>query len=145
MNDFLNRTIHEQDDIVFIVNKRGEASRLLLGNVQRINDNSIVAVGVDGEPYRIVFSSRSFKDHKLINTIVLNTPQEQNGAVLDFVSAPIKAGCKVAFMEIPSQGFCTSFVLGNVLRFSDQEVTIVAEKDTKQKYSRAPWQIVVVD
>ncbi len=144
MIDFLDRPVREHDSIVFIVNKRGEKPRMMLGTIRRINVKSIEADAVDGERYRIVFSSRSYKDEKLVNTVVLGAPPSRESAVIDYTGIPIILGDRAIFMERPSQGFCTSFQLGRVIRMSEQEVILAAEKPVEQKYFRTPQEIVVV-
>lgn len=144
MLDFLDREIKEKDCIVFIVNKRGKEPRLQAGTVKRINEKSIVAADKDSEEYRIVFSSRSFENCKLINTVLLNTHADRAGEIVDYVSTPIKAGDKAVFMEVPSQGFCTSFELGTVSRISGDGVTLLSGAREKHKCSRPPWKIIIV-
>ena len=54
-------------------------------------------------------------------------------------------GDKVAFMEVPSQGFTTSLLIGTVLKVSAQEVTIKVKTTVEQKYMRRLEQVVVVE
>ena len=113
-----------------------------LGIVQSMGLNSL-RVKADGEDYRVVFSSRSLPDDKMINVFVTHTPHKGVGDYCDFLGQSIHLHDSVLFMEAPSQGYSTSFVSGKVLKLSNQEVTIAVSASTVQKYMRKPDKVVV--
>ena len=113
-----------------------------LGVVQNVGLNSL-RVKADNEEHRVVFSSRSFPDDKMINVFVTHKPLTGVGECCDFLGQPIHIHDSVLFMEAPSQGYSTSFVLGEVVRLSNQEVTIAVRTSTVKKYMRKQDNVVV--
>ena len=144
MQDIRFEDIFEDDNILFIKNKRGEESRLVYGHVKVVNPISILVEDDCGELHRLRYSERSKKDGRLLGAVVVLPRTEATGDVLDFTGHPINPGDNVAFMEAPSQGFSTSFVIGSALRVSPAEIIILVVKHATQKYMRKPNETVVI-
>ena len=144
MCDYMNQEIHIDDSIVFIVNERGKAPQLMAGSVKEIHNKSINAWGIDGENYRVLSSARPGEDGIMRNTIKLTSLPLRKEGITDYTGVPIQLGDKAAFMEAPSQSYCTSFVLGTIIKATEQEVILRSDFPTATKYMRKPKQILVV-
>ena len=145
MEDINCEDILENDNVVFIKNKRGEEPRLVYGHVKEANPDNILVEDNCGKVHQLHYSERTKKDGRLLGTLVVLPQPEATGDVLDFTGHPINPGDKVAFMEVPSQGFSTSFVIGNALRVSLDEIIILVENLASQKYMRKPNETIVIE
>lgn len=145
MLDVQSNIICEGDLVAYIQNTRGEKPRLMYAIVSAVNKKSIHVRLVNGETVRLSYSHRSFADSRLNNVVAIKSRQIREGEFLDCTEYPIFDGDRVAFMEVPSQGFSTSLVIGEVIKVVADEVTITVKSKVDQKYLRKPDQVVVVD
>lgn len=147
MLDIQSQKICENDLVVYIQNKRGDKPRLEYAIVETENAKSIIVRFVNGEKNRLTYSHRSFADGRMNNLVVItHRPVAPYYAVaFDCTDYPVFEGDKVAFMEVPSQGFSTSLVIGKVSKLSADSITIVVNSKAEQKYMRKPDQVVVVE
>ena len=145
MEDIRQEDIFEDDNIAFIKNKRGEAPRLVFGQVKAVGYHSIEVQDASGEIYEVRFSQRSLNANRLLNAVVILPRDSVTGDVLDITGHPILPADKVAFMEAPSQGFSTALVVGRALHVTPDGVTILVDSATSQKYKRKPDEIVVIE
>ena len=144
MVDIRFKPIHEQDDIVFIRNERGENPRLLSGTVEAVNLHSVI-VQSDNRIFQLTHHRRSFNEEHLINAVVLGKRPEVTGSIFDCTEYPIHNGDLVAFIEAPSQNFSTSLVIGEVVDLLSEGVKILVSSSVEQKYMRPPQEIVVIN
>ena len=144
MRDIRFIQIEQNQRVVFILNKRGEKSRLLHGFVFRSDPKSIVIQDDSGKFHWLKRSKRAFDDGRMIGLAVILPSQTSDGEILDCIGQPIVVGDEVAFMEVPSQGFSTSLVVGEVLCIAADGVTIRVESSVIRKYMRRPEEIAVV-
>ena len=92
----------------------------------------------------ILTGSDMHSSEKVSNFVI--HPQSSNaGNLLDCAGQPIAEGCKVAFMEYPSQGFSGSLVVGEVLRIGEDGLTIRVESSAVHKHLRKPGEVVVIE
>lgn len=145
MNDFRDCRISRDDDIVFIKNKRGEDPRLVFGIVIKADNQSIEVIDDDGITHEVRLSQRSFAAEKMLNVITIPARAYREGNTLDCSGYPVRIGDRVVFMETPSQGFCTSLILGNVVRVKDDGITIQASEAGNRKYMRKPKEVAVIE
>lgn len=144
MVDLLFNEINEGDSIVFIKNKRGEKPRLLFGTVDLVFPKSLIVQKKNGDFYRLRYSQRSLVDGQMINVTVIQQHKESTGNTLDCTGYPVFIGDEVVFMEVPSQGFSTSLVVGNVMSIADEGITITVKSSVYDKYMRKPDEIAVI-
>ena len=147
MVDIQSQKICENDLVVYIQNNRGEKPRMVDAIVESENERSIIVRLVNGETNRLTYSHRSFADGRLNNLVVIKPRPvaPYYASAFDCTDYPVFEGDKVAFMEVPSQGFSTSLVIGKVSKLSADSITIVVKAKTEQKYMRKPDQVVVVE
>ena len=143
MVDIRFRPIHEQDDIVFIRNERGEKPHLMCGAVDAVNLHSVV-VQCENKFFHLTHHKRSFNGDHLINAIVLDSRPIVTGGLYDCTEYPIHSGDLVAFIEAPSQSFSTSLLIGEVIGLVEDGVKILVSSSIEQKYMRKPHEIVVI-
>ena len=136
--------IEEGKSVVFILNNRGEKPRLLHGTVFRADPKSFVVQDDSGKYHWLHKSKRAFEDGRMIRVAVIQASFDSGGEIPDCAGHPISIGDDVAFMEVPSQSFSTSLVVGKVIGVDPGGVAIRVESDTVRKYMRKPEEIAVI-
>lgn len=145
MNDFRDFRISRDDDIVFIKNKRGEDPRLVFGIVIKTDNQSIEVIDDDNITHEVRHSQRSLDAGRMLNVITIPARAYREGNTLDCSGYPVRIGDKVAFMETPSQGFCSSLIVGTVVRVGDGEITIQVAEKANIKYMRKSREVAVIE
>ena len=142
MVDVQNIEIHERDVVMFIRNQRGKKPQIMYGIVDAVKPKSVIVQRILGG-----FSSfrlSHYGDEHFTNILVLPRRPEVDGKILDFTDYPVAINDKVAFVVVPSQGFSTSFIIGEIIRLNSDEVTILVHSKAEQKYIRKPKEVVVI-
>ena len=145
MQDVLLGLIQRDDDVAFIKNKRGEKPRLVFGYVVSVKDLSITVKDDDSTTHEVRLLQRSFETKRMLNVITIPARADREGNILDCSGYPIQIGDKVAFMECPSQGFCTSLSVGNAVHVKDSGITIQVAEAANRKFMREPKNVVVIE
>ena len=135
----------EGTNIVFILNNRGEKPRLLHGVVKGSTSNSLLVEDDIGELHNLSHSARSHRDGRFLRAAVIPQVSNCTEGVVDCIGHTIAVGDYVAFMEVPSQGFCSSLLVGDVIRIEDDGLTIKVYSSTTRKYFRKPDEVAVVE
>lgn len=145
MNDIEFVEIKVEDNLIFILNKRGERPRLVHGIVREIGLASVLAEDDSGIFHQLHHSKRSAQDGRLLNTVVVHPKTNNTGEVKDCIGNSIAVGNHVAFMEVPSQSFSTALLTGTVQKVTSEGISIVVKSSAFRKYMRCPSEIVVID
>ena len=123
IEDYLGQVIHLNDPVVFIRNKRGNPTKLMQGNIEKITGNGVIVRALDGEEYKIMLSTSSYLDNtKLLKVIVLNDRAIRTGELKDVTGYPVCVDDKIAYMGDVVDGASRTFELATVKRLSGRTV-----------------------
>ena len=145
MKDIRYQDFSLNDCVVFIENNRDQDPKLMYGRVKQITPQSILIQDDSDTLHRLRLSDRPTKADQILHAVIISPLSDTIGNDLDFLGHSIAIGDTIAFMEVPSQGFSTSFIIGEVFRIDSDGIMILVRSSVYQKYMRKPHEIVVLE